>query len=261
MNIRKQSLYLVVAAVGIAALACGPLGGAASPKATQIPTAAAATQAPTVAAGGGQATATQGQAAATQAQATAAQGEATETPGADTPTPTSTYDTIAAQLTVPPLLTADAATAAAATGSLRQWAAAAKASSQYGDVDWSASQAANAPDSPTDCTDSKTAWASANTNDLENLELVYKTAVVPVAVNIYETYGSGSIIKVDVEEANGTAHTIYAGPPLPTPQCPRTFSIGVIGVTAPVNRVKIYFDLGLIGTWDEIDAVELVGNP
>jgi hypothetical protein len=260
MNIRKQSLYMVLAAVVIATLACSPLGGAASPKATQIPTVAGVTQAPTVAAGGN-ATATVAQATAAQGEATATPGADTATPGADTPTPTSTYDTIAAQLTVPPLMTADAATAAAATGSLRQWAAAARASSQYGDTDWAASQAANAPDSGTDCGDSKTAWASANTNDLENLELAYAKPVVPVAVNIYEVYGPGSIIKVDVEEANGTAHTIYAGPPLPTTQCPRTFSIGVTGVTVPVNRVKIYFDLGLIGNWDEIDAVELVGNP
>lgn len=257
MNTNRRNVFVVVTAVAIATLACGPLGGGAPPKNTQIPSAPPATRAaastPTPATGS-EATATLSAAATTGGEATAGGGEATATPS-------STYDTIAAQLTVPPLLTANAATAAAAKGTLRQWAAAAKGSSQYADTDYSASQAAGAPNSSADCGDNKTAWASSDPSGVDNLELVYTTTVVPAAVNIYEQNAPGSIVKVEVEEANGAAHTIYAGLPFPTKDCPRTFSIGVSGITAHVNRVKIYLDQSVIKSWDEIDAVELVGNP
>jgi hypothetical protein len=162
---------------------------------------------------------------------------------------------------MPPLLTADAATAVASKGALRQWAVAAQASSQYGELDWAATQATGAPNSSADCGDNKTAWASAGNAGLDNLEVVYATAVVPVAVNIYETNGPGSIVKVDVLEANGAAHTVFTGRPLPTQQCPRTLSIGITGMTSHVIRVNIYVDQSVVKTWDEIDAVELVGNP
>jgi hypothetical protein len=66
---------------------------------------------------------------------------------------------------------------------------------------------------------------------------------------------------VEVEETNGISHTVFSGLPLPTTDCPRTLSIGITSVTAHVNRVKIYVDQGVIHNWDEIDAVELVGNP
>jgi hypothetical protein len=259
MNPARRNICVVAVAVAMATLACSPLGGGVAPQKTQIPSAPAVTGAPTSApqaTTGSAATATvaAGEATATEGGASAATSEATQAP-------TSTYDTVAAQLTVPPLLTADAATAVAASGSLRQWAAAAKASSQYGDPDWAASQATNAPDSPLNCGDQKTAWASDQNTGVETLDLTYTTTVVPVAVNIYETNATGSIVKVDVEKANGTAHTVYAGLPLPTTDCPRTVSIGISGMTAHVNRVVITIDQSLIQNWDEIDAVELVGNP
>jgi hypothetical protein len=233
MNHPQRSLLSVIVVWVMAILACSPVGGGAATK--QTPTSAAV--------------------AAEGATPTAATGsEATEVASP-------TYDAIAAQQTVPPLLTANAATAAAANGTLHQWAAAAQASSQYGDVDWAPTQATGAPNSSTTCGDNKTAWASAGNAGTENLQLAYTKTVVPVAVNIYETNGPGSIVQVDVDEANGIAHTIYSSLPLLTQDCPRIFSIGIVGITAHVNRVKIYFDQSVVKTWDEIDAVELVGNP
>jgi len=265
MNHPQRSLVSVIVSLALALLACSPLGGAASTAKTATPAAPptsnrAGTTA-TPAANAATATVAAGGAATEAASATApAGGAATDTEAAsDTATPT--YDAISAQLTVPPLLTANAATATAATGSLRQWALAAQASSQYGDVDWAATQATGAPNSPAACGDNTTAWASAGNSGQDNLELVYTTTVVPVAINIYEGNGPGSIVKVDVEEANGTAHTVYTGQPLVTADCPRIFSIGITSVTAKVNRIKIYVDQSVVKTWDEIDAVELVGNP
>jgi hypothetical protein len=166
-------------------------------------------------------------------------------------------------LTVPPLLTANAATATAATGAVREWAAAATASSQYGDQGYAATQATGAPNSTPDCSDQNTAWASNDRNGVDWLELTYTATVVPVSVNIYENNAPGAIVRVDVEEASGVTHTVYSALPLiaPQSQCPRIFSVGITGVTAHVNRVKVYFDQSAINNWDEIDAVELVGNP
>ena len=255
MHINQRSLFTVVVAFAIALLACSPLGGGAATKTPPTPAVSPVPQ-------GVVSTATPETGAATPTTATGSETTAAATPtGEATEVPTPTYDSVPAQLTMPPLLTATAATAAAANGSLRQWAAAAQASSQYGDLDWAATQATGAPNSSADCGDNKTAWASANNDGHDNLEVVYTTAVVPVAINIYETNAPGSIVKVDVLEANGAAHTVFTGLPLPTQQCPRTLSIGITGVTSHVTRVNIYVDQSVVKAWDEIDAVELVGNP
>jgi len=262
-----------------ATLACGTLGGAVPGNADQTLQAAgtqisaAATQAAQSQqtgggqTGGGQAagapTATAAEAGGAPTATVAAAGQVTEaaTQAPGEPTATPTYDTIAAQLTVPPLLTANAGTATLAAGSMRQWAAAAKASSQYGDSQYAATQATGAPN-VTACGDDPSAWASAgNASSSENLQLVYTTPVTPLAVNIYETYSPGSIIQVDVVEAGGTAHTIYKGAPLLVTDCPRVFQVPVTGVDAKVNTVMIYLDESVVKNWDEIDAVELVGNP
>jgi hypothetical protein len=248
MNANQRSVFIVVVAVGIATLACSPLSGGAVTKNTQVASAPAVTQV----------------AVSTPAPAVTQVAASTPTPAtgsAATGVASPTYDTVAAQSTVPPLLTANAATAVAATGALRQWASAAKASSQYGDLDWAAAQATGAPNSSPNCSDQTTAWASGSSDAVDNLELTYTTTVVPVSVNIYENDAPGSIVKVDVEEANGAVHTVYTGLPLLTSQCPRIFSIGISGISSHVNRVKIYLDQSVIGNWDEIDAVELVGNP
>ena len=270
MNMNLRSIFSAVVAIGLATLACSGAGGGAAPKNTQAPSArppsatvagaagstqAAPTPAASAAAGSTQAAPTPAASAAAGSTSTALTG------GEATGVPSATYDSAAAQLTVPPLLTANAATAAAATGALRQWAAAASASSQYGDPDWSASQATGAPNSTPNCSDQTTAWASSDSSGVDYLELTYTTTVVPVSVNIYENNAPGSIVKVDLEEASGVTHTVYSGPPLVTTQCPRIFSVAVSGVIAHVNRVKIYFDQSVIKNWDEIDAVELVGNP
>jgi hypothetical protein len=49
-------------------------------------------------------------------------------------------------------------------------------------------------------------------------------------------------------------------PPGNTP-CPGVFTIDVSGIDAPINKVIIHFDQSIGGNWNEIDAVELVGNP
>src|SRR5258708_1923911 len=109
MKINQRSLFTAVVAFAIALLACSPLGGGA---ATKTPPTLAASPVPQ----GVKPTAPPKPAAATPTTATGSEAATPTSEATEVPSPT--YDSVPAQLTMPPLLTADAATAAAANGSL-----------------------------------------------------------------------------------------------------------------------------------------------
>ena len=156
-----------------------------------------------------------------------------------------------------------APTQAPATGGgqrLEQWASGASASSQYGDPAWAASQATGAPDT-SECGDFTTAWASEGADSpSEGLELTYRTAVIPQEIKIYETYNPGSIIRVAVGTANSEHTIIWESDPRPNTACPHVLTIPVDGFDQAVNSVRIEFDQSIIGSWNEIDAVQLIGS-
>ena len=143
---------------------------------------------------------------------------------------------------------------------LEQWASNARASSQYSDPNWAAIQATGAPDT-TECGDIPTAWASDEADSpYEWLELTYPTAVIPEEINIYETYNPGSIIRVAVGTANSEHTIIWEAGPRPNTPCPYVLTIPVDGFEQAVNSVRIELDQSIIGSWNEIDAVQLVGR-
>ncbi len=143
---------------------------------------------------------------------------------------------------------------------VHQWASSASASSQYGDSDWSASQATGAPDTQ-GCGDHTTAWASGTPNERATLTVTYDRPVIPLRIAITHSYYPTSVVQVDVVDVSGHSTTVRTQPPLLTNVCPFTEIISVNGVTAKVSTVIITVDQGQIGQWDEIDAVELVGIP
>jgi hypothetical protein len=148
------------------------------------------------------------------------------------------------------------------TAPLRQWAASATASSQYGSDGWSAKQATGEPNTP-ECGDQQTAWASGKSNEQASLTLKFQQAVIPTQINIHQSYSPGSIVRVEVIDAQaGKAVKIAnsADKPGNTP-CPGVFSINITDSLPAVNGVVIHLDQRQIGQWDEIDAVELVGKP
>jgi hypothetical protein len=148
-------------------------------------------------------------------------------------------------------------------GSLRQWATEAEASSQYGDDSWSAQQATGEPDAGDVCADSVAAWASETGTGEDTLTLIFDEAVIVTQVNIYQVYNPGSIIMVELGNTDVKPTFILddsEDPPGNTP-CPGVFTIDVSGIDAPINKVIIHFDQSIGGNWNEIDAVELVGNP
>ena len=143
-----------------------------------------------------------------------------------------------------------------------QWATTASATSQYGDPSWAATQAIGAPNT-LECGDQTSAWASSNAAEVATLTLGYNQAIVPTQINIYITYNPDAVSQVEVIEANGTRHSVYTGQPhlVNSPPCPYILTIDVTGITAPVNQVAITVDQQPTGSWNEIDAVQLVGNP
>jgi hypothetical protein len=146
----------------------------------------------------------------------------------------------------------------------RQWAADATASSEYGNPDWAAVQATGAPDTLVEeCADLPTAWASAGSDTVEWIELRYNLPVLPTEVNIVQTHSPDQVVKVELVDLMGTYHQIYTGEPENRwGECPYTLSIPVEGADYQVDAVKVTIDQSVIPTtWNEIDAVELVGVP
>jgi hypothetical protein len=152
------------------------------------------------------------------------------------------------------------ATQPAAGAAVRQWAVGGVASSSYSDPDWGPQQATGAPNT-TECVDDQRAWASETGNGVDWLEVSFATAVVPTEINIHENVGPGSINKVEVKDQAGLYYTVWTGTPGNVAQCPRVFTVAVSGVSARVNAVRISVDQRNADYWNEIDAVELVGQP
>ena len=140
---------------------------------------------------------------------------------------------------------------------LMQWATNAAASSEWSAVEWSAGQAIGVPD-VNDCADDR-AWATADPDTIDWLELTYEVPVRPTEIHIYEVWAPGSVVKVEVKNQLGVYHTVYEGTPTPHPTCLRTFSIHVTSVTDLVNAVRLTVDQRTRRDWNEIDAVQLVG--
>lgn len=144
-------------------------------------------------------------------------------------------------------------------GEIRQWAKTAKASSQYGDDSWSASQATGQPNVSL-CGDDADAWASSASDGKDWIELTYDQPVTPSAIIVHESYNPGQIVKVEVIDTTGYAWLVYEGTPKVVDTCPSQLQIIISATGYEAKIVKIYVDQSVLGiSWAEIDAVELVG--
>ncbi len=145
---------------------------------------------------------------------------------------------------------------------IRQWAASARASSQYSDSDWSARQAVGEPDVE-DCGDNGHAWASQKPDGIDWIELTYPTPVTPTEINIYQSYNPSQVYEVDMIDTNGDVYIMWAGEPEKVSNCPDLMTISVeLDEVLLVQKIKILVDQSVLKSgWGEIDAVELVGKP
>jgi hypothetical protein len=143
-----------------------------------------------------------------------------------------------------------------------QWAIGATASSTYNDAKgndgWSANQATGSPNVDKYGDDGK-AWTSKTPDaGIEWLDLKYPRPVHAEEVRIRESCGSGAIIKVELFDEQGTAHTAWAGN---DPTTDLNYLIVKVPKTAhKTDRVKITLATNVVAGWNEIDAVQLVGS-
>jgi len=143
-----------------------------------------------------------------------------------------------------------------------QWAKDAKASSTFNDAKGTASYSANqATGEPNVQVYSTTpqAW-SAKTPDsgIEWLELTFSKPVHANAVRVRESSGSGALIKIEVFDEKGAAHTVWTG-------TDSTKELNYLIAEFPktafmTNRVKLTLATNVVSGWNQIDAVQLVGS-
>lgn len=145
-------------------------------------------------------------------------------------------------------------------GRLRQWAAGAKASSEYTETDWSAKQATGAPDT-TAAGDSKTAWASREADGGDEwLELTFEHRVRPTHLRVHETFNPGAVVKIEALVENDRWRVLWSGQSRTTDGI-RWFTVTFEPVAFTTRAIRITLDSANVAGWNEIDAVELIGEP
>jgi hypothetical protein len=142
---------------------------------------------------------------------------------------------------------------------LHQWAVYAEATSSYDDPDWGAMQMTGPPDTFI-CDDLPTAWASEKKDTIDRLVLYYEQPVIPLGVYIHQTHAPNQIVEVVLVDIFDNDHLIYKNDPWNEPECPYVLEIAGFEIDTPVDMILIFIDQSILGTsWNEIDAVELVG--
>jgi hypothetical protein len=143
-----------------------------------------------------------------------------------------------------------------------QWAIQATASSTYNDAQgtagYSANQATGAPNVDS-YSDNGAAWASKTPDEgIEWLDLKYPKPVHATEVRVRESCGSGAVIKVEVFDEQGGAHPVWQGN---DPTVGLNYLMAKFSKTSfKTDHVKLTLATNVVPGWNEIDAVQLVGN-
>ena len=143
-----------------------------------------------------------------------------------------------------------------------EWAIQATASSTYGDAQGTASYSANQATGVPNVdkyADDGAAWAPKTADGgIEWLDLKYPKPVYATEVRVRESCGSGAVVKVEVFDEKGGAHSVWQGND-PTKEL--NYLIVKFPKTAfKADRVKVTLATNVIPGWNEIDAVQLVGT-
>ncbi|HZE98391.1 MAG TPA: hypothetical protein VE981_15270 [Planctomycetota bacterium] len=139
-------------------------------------------------------------------------------------------------------------------GRVHQWAVAAMASSEYTPNDWAAKQAVGPPDSSEG--DARTAWAAKDADGgIEWLQLRYALSLRISRIRIRENLTRGGVVAVDVVGPDGTRRRAWEG----TDAGDAWLELDLKGVEG--REVIVVLDTRKHAGWEEIDAVELIGDP
>jgi len=155
----------------------------------------------------------------------------------------------------------EGATGEQTAGLISQWGISAEASSEFANPEWSASQAVGSPDAP-GCGDYQFAWASAASDSIETLDIIFPRPLYTQKINIHESFNPDQVVKVEVFNADtGAYYTVLQKNPLQIDRpCPYELQVLVEGIDFKTGQVRITVDQSQLGLgWNEIDAVQLVG--
>ena len=143
-----------------------------------------------------------------------------------------------------------------------QWAEKAKASSEYGSDNYGSLQATGAPNVPSYADDGR-AWASASADNQEEwLELTYAKAVHATGVCVRQTFNPGAIKQIELYDETGQGHEVWSGvdPDRKKASHIAWFGVQFTATKFATQRVRIVFDSPAVSGWNEIDAVQLIGE-
>lgn len=146
-----------------------------------------------------------------------------------------------------------------------QWAASAEASSEYGTPRYSAAQATGAPNIPWGMAgDNPDAWCPSRKDDGEEwLEVTFAKPVHATEVRVRQNNAPGAIAKLELIESDGTSHLVWSGvDPYVVPAVREIawFAVKVPRTSYQVAKVRISLTLAASPGWNQIDAVQLVGE-
>lgn len=146
-----------------------------------------------------------------------------------------------------------------------QWATTAKATSTYGDAkdpaSYSASQATGAPN-VVGFGDNGNAWCpKEDDGGIERLEVGFAKPVNATEIRIRQNAGPGAIIKVELIDEAGGAHAVYEGVDSATyDQFNFWFKKSFDKTPYKAKGAKITLATNAVRGWNEIDAVQLIGD-
>jgi hypothetical protein len=125
---------------------------------------------------------------------------------------------------------------------------------------WSAAQATGEPDTATHG-DHASAWAHKRPEmGPVTLTLEFEREVRPDAVRVHETYNPGAVVRVEGVRAGGAAEVLWEGAASAAGSQARWFAPPLVAGASPVRVVRLVLDTDAVPGWNEIDAVELVGD-
>lgn len=143
-----------------------------------------------------------------------------------------------------------------------QWAVQATASSTYGDLqgnaNYAAAQATGEPNVE-QYGSNALAWAPKTADaGLEWLDLQYAKPVHATAVRVRESHGPGAVIKVEVFDEQGAAHTVWQGND--ATKGLDYLQVEFAKTPFKTRRTKLTLATNIVSGWNAIDAVQLVGT-
>lgn len=143
-----------------------------------------------------------------------------------------------------------------------QWAIEATASSTYGDAQGTAGYSANQVVGPPNVDrygDNGASWVP-KTEDagIEWIDVKFPKPVHATEVRIRESFGPGAIIKVELFDEQGAGHAVWAGND-PTKDL-NYLIVKFPKTTYKTSRAKVSLATNVVPGWNEIDAIQLVGE-